>query len=91
MGKGFEKFTEGIAWIQIALSPTLIGIIAGIFVGVAGSPGFGIVMGLLGLTIGVLWAMRVSRKEGTSHFISRSMATPELNEKELDKQKDTDK
>lgn len=82
MGKGFEKFTEGIAWIQIVLSPTLIGIIAGIFVGLAGSPGFGIVIGLLGLVVGIFLAIRVSRKEGASQFVSRIMATPELDEKE---------
>ncbi|WP_343632932.1 hypothetical protein [Fluviicola sp.] len=82
MGKGFNKFTEGIAWLQIAASPTLIGVIIGVIIGLAGNAGLGIVVGLLGLVIGIVWAMRVSKEEGTSQFMSRTMATPELDEKE---------
>jgi membrane associated rhomboid family serine protease len=82
MGDGFNKFTEGIAWLQIAASPTLTGVIIGFVIGLAGNTGLGIVVGLFGLIIGILWALRVSKKEGTNHFMSRTMATPELDEKE---------
>lgn len=89
MEKGFNKLIEGIAWLQIAASPTLIGAVLGILVGLAGSTGLGIVIGLTGLIIGVLWAMRVSKKEGTVRFMSRTMATPELDEKDPGNEKET--
>lgn len=88
MQKGFKKLTEGIAWLQVAASPTLIGAVLGILVGLAGSTGLGIIIGLTGLIIGVLWATRVSKKEGTVRFMSRTMATPELDEKEPDSTKE---
>lgn len=88
MGDGFNKFTEGIAWLQIAASPTLIGAIVGVVIGLAGNVGLGMVVGLLGLTIGILWALRVSKKEGTNRFMSRTMATPELDGKEPDQKKE---
>lgn len=87
MEKGFNKFTEGIAWLQIAASPTLIGVIIGVVIGMAGNPGLGIVVGLLGLIVGIVWASRVSKREGASQFMSGIMATPELDEKETDESK----
>jgi len=33
---------------------------------------------LAGLMIGIAWANNVSRDKGAAHFISRTMATPEL-------------
>ncbi|TSJ47937.1 hypothetical protein [Fluviicola chungangensis] len=87
MQKGFNKLTEGIAWLQIVASPTLIGVVLGILAGLAGNGGLGIVIGVTGLIIGVLWATRVSKKEGAVRFISRAMATPELDGEESDIQK----
>lgn len=91
MKNGFDKFTEGIAWLQIAASPALIGAVIGIVVGVTVNAGLGIVIGLFGLTIGILWATRVSRKEGASWFMSRIIATPELDKKKSEGIKETEK
>lgn len=42
---------------------------------------FAMLIVLAGLVIGIVWAVKVSRKEGASHFMSRIMATPELDKK----------
>lgn len=85
MSKGFHFFTELISGIQIVLSPLLISIVIGGIV-YASNPStsslvIAIVIGLLGLAVGIIWAVSVSKKEGTSHFMSRTMASPELDEK----------
>jgi hypothetical protein len=82
MQKGFQKIIEGIAWLQIAASPLLIGALVGLIVGITINAGLGIIIGLIGLVIGISWATRVSKKEGTSHYMSRIIATPELDGKD---------
>lgn len=49
--------------------------------------GIGIVA--VSLIMGVIWATRVWKKHGTIHFVSRVMATPELDnpEENVDKSK----
>lgn len=83
MQRGFQKIIEAIAWLQITLSPLLIGTFIGIVVGITISVGLGIVIGMIGLVIGVSWATRISKREGASHYMSRIMATPELDEKNV--------
>ena len=78
----FEQLLELFGWIQIVASPLLLGIIIG-FVVLLGNPfGVGLIIGtavaLLGLVIGIVWATRIWRKRGTINFMSRIMASPEL-------------
>jgi hypothetical protein len=37
---------------------------------------------LIGLIVGIIWATKVWKKKGTVHFMSRVMATPELDKKD---------
>ncbi len=72
------------------ISPTLIGGILGLafyyhyqnLIGII--IGFGI--GLLGLFLGIVWASRIFKsKKGTIWFISRIMATPDLDKNDGNK------
>lgn len=87
MDKLFEKTFEIIGWLLIFISPTLIGGLAGFFIYYS-NPGtlqlfIAISIGISGLTTGIIWAMKVFRsKKGTLWFLSRTMSTPESEEKE---------
>jgi hypothetical protein len=88
MFKILEFIPKAIAWLQIALSPTLIGGIAGFIIYKYRDDIYGAVIGIvlasLGIIIGVVWATRVWKKRGTVELMSRIMATPELDKKEED-------
>ncbi len=79
----FELCTEIIGWLEIMISPTLIGGIigAGIYVYFQNLTGkiIGISIAVIGLLIGIIWATKIFKsKKGTIHFMSRISATPEL-------------
>lgn len=85
MQKVFHFFIGLVFWIQIVLSPLLIGSLIGVIVYVNNTTSTGLVIavliGLAGLVTGILWATRVARNHGTSWYMSRVMATPELDKK----------
>ena len=74
---------EIIGWLQIAASPIVAGLIIGsiIYLAKTDTIGFiiGIIIDLTGLVVGVVWATKVWRREGTVNFVSRLLGTPELN------------
>lgn len=77
--------TELISWFRIAVSPFLIGtLIGGIVYLKMGEEGFvpGIVITAIGGILGLLWATKIWKKQGTTNFISRSDASPELDKKQ---------
>lgn len=80
--KIFEIITEIVGWIQIVLSPTLLGIGFGfgIYYYFPNQNGmiFGIIIAVFGLIIGLIWASKKLNTTGTIHFLSRISATPEL-------------
>jgi hypothetical protein len=82
MHKTFEIITEIIGWIQIVLSPTLLGIGFGfgIYYYYPNQNGmiFGITVAVVGFIIGLIWATKKFKTTGTIHFLSRISATPEL-------------
>ena len=82
----FELITEIIGWLQIVASPFLIGLIIGAIIYFPKPDTtkliIAIVIATTGLCIGIIWATRVWRKKGTIHFMSRIMATPELDNKD---------
>ncbi|MET0637929.1 MAG: hypothetical protein ABWZ25_17995 [Chitinophagaceae bacterium] len=89
-GRGFsvfQTFTKFIAWIQIAVSPLLLGIAAGFIAYYQLPKPYGILLGALlvtgGLAAGIVWANKVARKQGSINFISRVSATPELDDPEM--------
>lgn len=86
MYKIFEWITEAIGWLQIVASPLLIGLGIGAFVYFQNPTTTRLVIGIsfatLGLIIGILWATKIWKTNGTIWFMSRIMATPELDKKE---------
>lgn len=90
--KFFEKITEIIVWIQIVASPTLICFAIGAIIYFM-NPGdtnliIAICLILLGLVGGIVYANRIWKTKGTVWFISRVSASPELDNENVDKQKE---
>ena len=84
----FEYFFEIIGWLQIVASPLSAGLIIGAIIYFS-KPNrttliIAIVIATIGLIIGVIWATKIWRKKGTMHFMSRIMATPEIEKKDED-------
>lgn len=73
---------EVLCWLRIVASPTIMGGIAGFLLwkGVGGASGilFGGLVALCGLILGIMWAIRIWKKQGTSTFMSRVNASPDL-------------
>lgn len=86
-----ETISEIFGWIRIVLSPLLIGAGLGaiIYYNYPTWTSFiiAILLGVLGLVIGVIWATRVWDKQGTIQFLSRVDASPDL-DKKVDEKKD---
>ena len=80
--KVFEFITEIIGWLQIVASPLLIGLAIGSIVYFP-NPSLtrlilGIIISTIGLVLGIIWATKKWKGRGTIFFLSRIMATPEL-------------
>ena len=78
----FDRFFEIVGWIQIVASPLLFAAIIGFLVYIS-KPNvtrliIGIVIVVVGLIFGIIWANKIWRGKGTIHFISRVNASPEL-------------
>ncbi len=78
----FEKTVESIGWIQIFLSPFIIGLIlsAIIYFSNPNNLTFIIAIGILavGFVIGIKLATKIKKNEGTINFLSKTTSTPEL-------------
>lgn len=83
MNKIFEIITEIVGWIQIMLSPTLLGILFGFGIYYYFPNQIGMILGILsaiiGLIIGIIWATKKYKTTGTIEFLSRISSTPDLN------------
>ncbi len=81
-------FSEIYGWLQIAISPTLLGIGAGIWIYLSHPATWSlllaIIVGCIGLFIGIVWASRVWKTKGTIWFTSRIMASNELDKDDSD-------
>lgn len=78
-----DKLIEIIYGVRIFLSPALIGLILGLLVYLYFKNSVGIVLGIVllisGIIIGLIWANKIYKsKNGTAWYMSRTMATPEL-------------
>ena len=79
----FENGIEWIKWFKIVLSPTLLFGVIGVILKFSlenetfGNCLFALCL-LLGITAGILWANKVKKKHGTTHFISRTDASPDI-------------
>lgn len=85
MFKFLEFITEAIGWLQIVASPFLIGLGIGALIYFSHPTELRMIVGVsvaaLGLILGIVWATRVWKKYATMRFLSRIIATPELDEK----------
>jgi uncharacterized membrane protein YeaQ/YmgE (transglycosylase-associated protein family) len=86
--KILEWITSFFSWLQIVFFPTFIGAIAALIFYYNYSSNMGLIIaisiGILGLVIGVTLATRIWKKQGTTAFISRASASPELDNLEKD-------
>lgn len=83
---------EIIGWLQIVASPLLIGLGIAAFIYFPNPSEtrliIAIIVAVLGLVIGIVWANRIWKTKGTMWFVSQISATPDLdnfNEKETEK------
>lgn len=80
--KLFMKFTELMGWFQIFAALFLTGLLLGLvaYLTIDNEVGFivGLSLSVLGFVAGVIWATRVYRKTGTSRYLTRIMATPDV-------------
>ena len=75
---------EIIGWLQIMLSPTLVCLIVGALI-YFNNPTtnrliIAVIISIIGLVIGIIYATRIWKTKGTMWFISRVSATQELDE-----------
>ena len=82
MHKAFEYILEVIGWLQIVASPLLIGL--GIGAGIYFSNPtqttliISIIVAVIGLLVGVIWATKIWKTKGTISFVSQISATPDI-------------
>ena len=82
-----KNLTSFFAWLQIMVSPSLVGMIVGslAWLGLRGVPGVVIGSGCaaLGVGLGIWWAEKARKGKGTVEFVSRIRRHPELHEQDL--------
>jgi hypothetical protein len=78
----FEFITEVFGWLQIVISPLLIGLGIGAIIYFPNPSNtrliIGIIVACFGLVIGIYWATKKWKGKGTIFFLSQISATPEL-------------
>jgi uncharacterized protein YacL len=91
----FDSVFEIIGWIQIAISPIIIGAIIAFFVYSSNKNKAGFIIAVIiffaGVILGAIWATSVYKKKGTIFFMSRVSASPELDKKEEEKKEEETK
>ncbi|MBO2009573.1 hypothetical protein [Hymenobacter negativus] len=83
--KFIEWLLSALAWLQIFISPFIIGIIGGGIVWLIWRDLCGVALAstvvLFGCINGIVFAEKARRSKGTIEFMSRTIAHPELREK----------
>ncbi len=86
MQKFFNQMLEVLSWLQIAVSPLLIGMFFGalIYYFIPNKIGMAlaIIIVLLGIIIGIVWAIKTTKKVGASNMLNRLTHQPEFDEDE---------
>jgi len=90
MSKYFELIKEIFGWLQIVASPLLIGVLIGAIIYFPNPTNLNLIIAILvcliGLIVGIVFANRKFKsRNGTIWFLSRTMATPELDKKDESK------
>lgn len=80
MKKILSFFIESISWLQLFISPVLIGGLIALFIYI-GNQHLGwlsVTILVISFIIGVVFAERVRRKHGSSRFASKILSTPDI-------------
>ncbi|TXF76049.1 hypothetical protein [Chryseobacterium sp.] len=89
----FEKTTETIGWLRIFLSPFLIGLIISAVIYFSYPNIWTMIASCavlaLSVVLGAKMASNAAKEHGTMNYISRTAATPELDENLKKDQNDT--
>lgn len=79
---------EVVGWLQIALSPSLLAAFIAVVIYFSNPSTTTFIVSLVifisGIILGVYFATKIWKTKGTVWFMSRIMATPELDGKEYD-------
>lgn len=82
-----DKFVALLAWVQIMIAPFSGGVIIGFLVWGSRKDTTGMIVGiviaLVGLVMGIMWAEKIRKREGTMTFISKARSSPELDDPEI--------
>jgi disulfide bond formation protein DsbB len=80
MKKIFSFFIESVFWIQIFLAPAGIGCLIALFIYIGNQKllWLSITIAVISIIIGVIYAERVRKKHGTSRYVSKRLATPDI-------------
>jgi hypothetical protein len=85
----FDYATEVVGWLQIVASPLLAGLVIAVMIYFSNPSTLRLVIAigvvLISLIVGIVFATRIWKKQGTMNFLSRVSATPELDN--LDEEK----
>lgn len=77
-----KNIPEVLGWMQIAVSPFLIGLVIGFFVYISIQSFFslilGIIISIIGLIIGIVLATKIMKTKGTVNFLSKLMSNKEF-------------
>ena len=81
-----KNLTSFFAWLQIMVSPSLVGVIVGglAWLGLKGVPGIvvGSACAALGVGLGIWWAEKARKGKGTIEFVSRIRSHSEWQEQD---------
>lgn len=80
--KSIEWITSSIGWFQIFISPFALGLIIGLVIYLLNPSWISLLIGgtvtIIGLIFGIKWANRKWKSPGTVEYMSKIIATPEL-------------
>lgn len=82
MSKKLEKLSEIYGWIQIVFSAILLAGMVGVVLYFTVSKILGVIVGIIIAIFGIYIACRAYKGKGTIHLLSRTIASPELDDKE---------
>ncbi len=89
MTKLLAVLIEIINWLRIALSPTIIGGIVGSVFYYFFQNQIGQILWMMsaisGCVIGIIWASRIWKKQGTTTFMSKIISSPDLDKINMEK------
>jgi hypothetical protein len=81
--KILDQIEELVSGIEIVLSPALLGLLAGLGIYYFKQHKIGLILSflisILGLAIGIIWAIRIHKKKGATNFMTKVSAPAELN------------